>query len=80
MVFMTVVMVLAFIFAAVELLYKNIVAGVLLLILASICWAGMAVVDEIKKQHDRNEELWGYLLEDLGKIRKAIKKKDAEDE
>lgn len=80
MIFMTVVMVLAFIFAAIELLYKNIVAGVLLLILACVCWAGMAVVDELRKQSKRQEELWGYLLEDLGKIRKAIKKKDAEDE
>lgn len=80
MVFMTVVMVLAFICAAVEIVTQNYILGVLLLILACVCWAGMAVVDEIKKQHDRNEELWGYPLEDLGKIRKAIKKKDAEDE
>ena len=80
MVFMTVIMVLAFICAAIEFLYKGYNLGVLLLILACVCWAGMAVVDEIKKQRDRNEELWGYLLEDLGKIRKTIKKKDAEDE
>lgn len=80
MIFMTVVMVLAFICAAIEFLYKGYILGVLLLILASICWAGMAVVDELRKQSKRQEELWGYLLEDLGKIRKAIKKKDADDE
>ena len=80
MVFMTVIMVLAFICAAVEIVTQNYILCVMLLILACVCWAGMAVVDEIKKQRDRNEELWGYLLEDLGKIRKAIKKKDAEDE
>lgn len=80
MIFMTVVMVLAFICAAIEFLYKGYILGVLLLILACICWAGMAVVDELRKQSKRQEELWGYLLEDLGKIRKAIKKKDAEDE
>ena len=80
MVFMTFIMVVAFICAAVEIVTQNYILGVMLLILASICWAGMAVVDEIKKQRDRNEELWSYLLEDLSKIRKAIKKKDAEDE
>lgn len=80
MVFMTVIMVLAFICAAVEIVTQNYILGVMLLILASICWAGMAVVDQLKKQYDRNEELWSYLLEDLGKIRKAIKKKDTDDE
>lgn len=80
MVFMTVVMVLAFICAAVEIVTQNYILGVLLLILACVCWAGTAVVDELRKQSKRQEELWGYLLEDLGKIRKAIKKKDTDDE
>lgn len=39
----------------------------------------MVVVHTIKKvhdgQHDRNEELWSMLYEDLGKIKKSMKKK-----
>lgn len=80
MVFMTFIMVVAFICAAVEIVTQNFILGVLLLILASICWAGMAVVDEIKKQRDRNEELWSELYADLGKVKRSLKKKDPEDE
>ena len=80
MILMTVIMVLSFACAVAEMASRNWYLSVLLLILSCVCGAGMVVVDELRKQAKRNEELWGYLLEDLGKIRKTIKKKDAEDE
>lgn len=80
MILMTIIMVISFLCAIVELVLMHGTMGVMLLILSCVCGAGMTIVDELRKQAKRNEELWGYLLEDLGKIRKAIKKKDAEDE
>lgn len=80
MIVMTIIMILAFICAVMELCTMNWSLGVLLLILACVCWAGMAVVDELKKQNERREELFGFILEDIGKLKKSLKKKDPEDE
>ena len=78
MIAITLIMVLAFVFAIVEMSVANWSLCVLLIILACVCWAGMAVVDQLKKQEKRNEELWAQLYSELLKLRRTLKKKDEE--
>lgn len=79
MIVMTIIMILAFICAIIELFTKNVILAVLLFILACVCWAGQAVVDELKKQNERREELFSFIFEDIGKLKKSLKKKDDTD-